>query len=267
MDSGSRFPASARYAILGAVSAAVIAMVIAQGRVPQDQDYHRFADTRVMAGIPNFVNVATNLAFMLSGIAGMSAVLRRRRHRDTFAKPREALSYLVFFGGLVLVAAGSACYHLAPRDWTLLWDRLPMTVSFMAFFAIVIGERLGPRAGLAALPVLVVLGLASVLHWYAGERLGGGDLRAYVLVQFYPIAIIPLVSALLPGRYTLGWVFSAVIAIYAGSKLLEVHDAWILDALGGAVSGHSLKHLVAAAAPLPLLWMIGKRTPRPTAGA
>ncbi len=87
-------------------------------------------------------------------------------------------------------------------------------------------------------------------------------MRPYVLVQFYPIVIIPLASLLLPGRYTLGWVFTLVIAVYAGAKVLEVKDLQILNALGGAISGHSLKHLVAAAAPLPMIWMLQNRRGR-----
>ncbi|HPA73997.1 MAG TPA: alkaline phytoceramidase, partial [Spirochaetota bacterium] len=146
----------------------------------------------------------------------------------------------------------------------LLWDRLPMTVSFMAFFSIVIGERFGVRAGRIALPILVLLGIAGAAYWYISETWGRGDLRFYVLVQFYPIVIIPLASLIVPSHYSKGWVFTLVIAVYVGAKLLEVHDAGILRATGGVISGHSLKHLVAAAAPLPLVWMLGNRRPLPS---
>jgi hypothetical protein len=259
MKMQSRTPPALRYAALAAVSIAIVAWVISHGPIPQDQSYHRFADGRAMAGVPNFMDTMSNLAFLAVGLWGCAAVLRLRGSRDAFESAGEAAPYLVFFGGMCLISAGSIYYHLDPRNWTLLWDRLPMTLSFMAFFAIVIGERTGARNGLISLPVLIILGLAGAVYWYVTESAGSGDLRSYILVQFYPIVIIPLASLLLPGRYTHGWVFTLVIAVYAGAKVLEVKDMQILHTLGGSISGHSLKHLVAAAAAVPMFWMLKKR--------
>ena len=252
-------PSSARYLILAALSLAVIIPVLSRGPLPQDQSYHRFADTRALAGIPNVLDVSTNITFIISGIAGLVAVIRLRKRRDSFARAGEALPYLVFFGGLCLIAAGSIHYHCAPSDGTLLWDRLAMTLSFMAFFTIFISERIGYRAAQRSFAPLVLLGIAGVIHWYLTETAGRGDLRLYALVQFYPMVIIPFAAALLPPRYTHGWVFPLAVGIYGAAKVLEVLDAEVFLALGETVSGHSLKHLVAGAAPLPLIWMMGRR--------
>lgn len=257
----NRMPLALRCTILAAASLAVIILVLSRPPVSQDQSYHHFADDRAFAGIPNFMDTVTNLAFLAVGIWGCASVVRLRGSRNAFAEERESIAYLVFFGGMCLIAAGSVYYHLAPRNWTLLWDRLPMTVSFMAFFAIVIGERFSARAGLISLPALVVLGMAGAAYWYATESAGRGDLRFYILVQFYPIVIIPLASLLLPGRYSKGWVFTLVIAVYAAAKLFEVHDLKILCATGRTLSGHSLKHLAAAAAAVPMIWMLKNRRP------
>ena len=35
--------------------------------IPQDQSYHAFADDRTMVGIPNFLNVISNLPFLVVG--------------------------------------------------------------------------------------------------------------------------------------------------------------------------------------------------------
>ncbi len=70
-------------------------------------------------------------------------------------------------------------YHLAPDNNRLVWDRLPMTVAFMGFFASMIGERISVQAGTWLLWPLVWLGFASVLNWHAGERRNAGDLRLY----------------------------------------------------------------------------------------
>jgi hypothetical protein len=158
---------------------------------------------------------------------------------------------------------GSAYYHLAPGDDTLVWDRLPLSVALMGLFAAVVADRIGVGAGLALLGPLVVLGLGSVLWWHAGEAQGRGDLRLYALVQFYPLVAVPLTLGLFRPRYTLGAAVMAAVAVYAGAKVFEWLDAPIL-ALGGILSGHTLKHVAAAAAGLLIAWMLAAR--RPLAG-
>src|SRR5687767_141140 len=44
--------------------------------VPQDPSYHRFADARTMFGIPHFLNVLSNLPFLVAGALGMGIVLK-----------------------------------------------------------------------------------------------------------------------------------------------------------------------------------------------
>ncbi|HEX7249749.1 MAG TPA: hypothetical protein VF262_05120, partial [Burkholderiales bacterium] len=42
------------------------------GPIPQYADYHRFADTRTFLGLPNFSDTASNIPFLLIGIAGIA---------------------------------------------------------------------------------------------------------------------------------------------------------------------------------------------------
>jgi len=103
------------------------------------------------------------------------------------------------------------------------------------------------KAGLWLLFPLITVGVGSVLYWHLSElRVTGGDLRWYVEVQYYPILAIPIISFLFPSRYTRGAYVFGVMALYAISKAFELLDANVL-ALGGIVSGHTLKHLAAAA--------------------
>jgi hypothetical protein len=92
----------------------------------------------------------------------------------------------------------------------------------------------------------VLLGVASVAWWYLGALGGAGNLLPYLVVQFGALASIP---ALLAGRHALPgprapWF--AALALYLLAKALELGDAAVLAVLG--VSGHTLKHLAAAAA-------------------
>jgi hypothetical protein len=237
-------------AVLGTVA------VIAHGPIPQAPGYHAFADQRHLLGIPNFWNVTSNLPFLVVGLGGL-LILGRRRTPGVL--PALLPSYLAFFLGTVLVAIGSGYYHLSPSDKSLVWDRLPMTVTFMAFLAILVGEQIGPEIGARFLIPLLVAGVLSVVYWWFTEPQGGGDLRPYVIVQFLPMVLAPLLLLLFPSpltRVTLLW---GVLAAYALAKLLELLDGPIFKVIP-AVSGHSLKHLVAAFGAYLLVLSATKRT-------
>jgi hypothetical protein len=233
--------------LLLAVALAMAAALALHGPIPQDPAYHHFADARTLLGVPNFWNVASNLPFLLVGVAGL-AWLSRALPR--IAPPLQP-AYLLLFLGVALVAFGSSWYHAAPSNDTLLWDRLPMTLAFTALLAIVLGEHIDERLARWLLWPMAVAGVASVVYWHASERAGVGDLRPYALVQFLPVLLVPIVLLLYPRPRSAGlWV---ALALYVAAKALEMADARVDAALGGAISGHSLKHLAAAGAMAALL--------------
>jgi hypothetical protein len=177
-----------------------------------------------------------------------------------FANPSDALPYAVLFAGVTAVTVGSGAYHLAPDNATLLGDRLPIVVAFMGFLGAVICDRIDRRAGLALLPILLAGAVAAVLYWSLTDAAGAGDLRFYAFVQFFPMALIPLILVLFPnGRITTGRDIVIVIATYAVAALLHAFDAQVFELLGGTISGHSLKHVVAALASWQVLAMIRRR--------
>ena len=152
----------------------------------------------------------------------------------------------MLFAGVTLVGLGSGWYHLAPGNASLVWDRLPMTLAFMAFFAIILGEHIDLRLARLHAVAAARRRRASVLYWRATD-----DLRPYALVQFLPVLLIPLVLLLYPRRGS-GAVWIA-LACYVLAKLLEHFDPQVYAALGQAISGHSLKHVAAAAGMWALL--------------
>lgn len=223
--------------------------------IPQDPAYHRFADGRPLLGVPNFLNVVSNLPLLGVGLLGLLYLGRHRR--EAFADRREALAYAVFFLGAALIGGGSAWYHLAPDNGRLFWDRLPMAATFMAFTAAVLAERVSVDCGSRALPPLVAAGVASVAWWRLTEQAGAGDLRPYGFVHFYPAVLIPLLL-LLPARYTRGGEVWGVLFFFVLAVVCELLDRQLL-ALGGLVSGHTLKHLFAAVAVWWVLRMLATR--------
>jgi hypothetical protein len=161
---------------------------------------------------------------------------------------------------LLLTGIGSGYYHWEPGDARLAWDRLPLAITLMGLLAATIAERIGVRAGLRLLGPLVAIGAGSVLYWRWTELQGVGDLRLYALVQFFPLVAVPLMLWWLPPRYTRGGDLLAAAATYAAAKGPELLDGRILSATR-VVSGHTLKHLLAALAGYWVVRMLRHRRP------
>jgi Ceramidase len=223
-----------RVGVFLGLTAASLAGLLLLPPIPQDQSYHHFADRRTLFGIPNFWNVVSNLPFLAVGAVGL------RRFRDDPAT-------IVFFLGVFLTGIGSSYYHWDPNDGTLFWDRLPMTLSFAAILALVVEERMNDRAGAILLWPSLAIGLFSLLLWRWTD-----DLRLYFWVQFFPgLAVISL-FLLYPPKYTGTNYWIAAGVLYALAKVFEFTDGEIYSA-GYLLSGHTFKHLSAAAACLAIL--------------
>lgn len=244
---------------LSAFALCAIAGAFFSPPVAQDPAYHQFADTRPLFGIPNFGDVAGNLAFILFGMLGLGFLCRLEENDPRLSMRGEKWLWGIFFFGAFLVGFGSGYYHLDPHNATLVWDRLPMTIAFMSFFALIIMERTGERAGLTLFPLLLLIGAASVFYWDYTESMGRGDLRPYALVQFLPLVIIPFMLWLLPARYTGLRYIAYTLGWYVIAKLLEHFDDSIFDLTFGVVSGHTLKHIAAALGVHMLLLYVRKR--------
>ena len=249
-----------RLALVLLTFAALLA-VVALPPIPQPEQYHHFADQRTVLGVPHALNVVTNLGFLIVGAIGLG---RLWRPGSSFVDARERWPYAVFFASLVGVGFGSGYYHLAPSHGTLFWDRLPMSLAFMSLFSAMLVERLGPRVGLRLFPWLAAAGPFSVVYWILSERAGAGDLRLYGLVHFYPMLLILLLMWLFPPRYTRGRDLLVVLGLYATALLAEHLDRQIFAA-GGWISGHSLKHVLAAVAAAWAVRMLRLRNPAPGA--
>jgi len=231
--------------ILLVLLAGAAALLAARPAIPQHPSYHGFVDARPLGPVPNAWNVLSNLPFVLTGGYGLTLLLRRGAQSQPPLEAWERMAFATLLGGIILVAFGSAYYHAAPSNPTLLWDRLPMSVAFMGLTALVLGDRVSERAGRILLAPLLTAGLASVLYWSASEASGRGDLRPYVLVQGFPILAIPLLLATAKGRAPGGaWLLACVLA-YGAAKAAEHWDAAVYDATAQAISGHALKHLLA----------------------
>ena len=226
---------------LGLTTASLAALLLLPP-ITQNQNYHQFADARAALGIPNFWNVISNIPFIVIGAVGLA------HYRDNTA--------IVFiFFGIFLTCFGSSYYHWSPNDYTLFWDRLPMVLAFMAILSNAVEERVNAKAGAILLWPLLAIGVYSLLLWRSN-----GDLRLYGWVQFFPCLALPVMFLLFPPKYTGTHYWFIAAALYALAKVLEHFDGAIYS-IGHFVSGHTLKHLAAAAACFAILRYFQTRQP------
>ena len=247
--------------MLGGCSIIVVMVAWLLPPFPQPVDYHEFADQCSFFDIPNFRDVMSNLAFLLSAIAGTLFLYRTHcaPAQRIFTHLNESLPYWILFLSVGTVALGSMYYHWAPDNDRLIWDRLPIVFALAALLSATLVERVDRTAGLWALPVFMLLAALSVWHWHWTELQGRGNLNFYVVTQFYSIAVILWISSQFPSRYSHANDIYQVIALYGVAKAAEMLDESIFSWTHGHVSGHTLKHLIAAYAVYRIVQILSKR--------
>jgi hypothetical protein len=225
--------------LLAAIAAALV-LAAAGPHVAQPEHYHHFADQRLLWGLPCFGDVLSNLAFAAVAIPG--AFRLAQAQLDRVQRTLGALACT----GLLLTAAGSTWYHWQPDAAGLLADRLAMSVAFAGVLGLA-ACRVSRRAG-GALAVFL-LG-AAPLALLGFDRTG--NLLPWVVLQAGGLVLLVAMAWIEPGDTVpvrWGW----VVAGYVVAKAFEVQDHAVWAATGALVSGHTLKHLVAALAVVPVI--------------
>ena len=225
----------------------------------QPQSYHDFADQRTLWGIPHALNVLSNLPFVVVGLMGLQALATRVRFVST--ERAERAPWIVLFIGVALTGLGSAYYHLDPNDATLVWDRLPMALGFAGLVAGTLADR-AVRLAWLLLAVLVGVGTGAVITWAVL-----GNLVPYLVMQAGFIAVALAATVMIRSPYSHAGVLYAAVVLYAAAIVCERLDHPINATLGGVVSGHTLKHLFAAAGGYAIYRMLLMRRAQSLSGS
>ncbi|CAN7538699.1 hypothetical protein LJR099_005007 [Variovorax paradoxus] len=224
-----------------------------------------FADNRSWHGLPNAMDVLSNLPFLLIGFWGLYRLNRiDRAHQEALAQfplappandpPDNTLDCAwLFFAGLVATAAGSAFFHLMPDGARLAADRAGMAVAFAGLIGIAVCERVSQRAGWPAAWFVLMAGLLSAEVFQES-----GNVLPWAIVQFGGMALVLTLALATPMRGAVGLKLGWVICFYALAKVSELADHAIYEATQQVVSGHTLKHLTASLAGLPVLAALRK---------
>ncbi|XP_010519849.1 PREDICTED: uncharacterized protein LOC104799163 isoform X1 [Tarenaya hassleriana] len=217
--------------------------------------HHVFADKRNFLGVPNTLNVMTNFPFLIVGVLGF--VLCIGGGFFTISLKGEIWGWVLFYAGVAGLAFGSAYYHLKSDDNRIIWDTLPILIAYSSLFSSFLVERAGERAGLCCLVSLLFIAFLSIA--YAGVF---NDLRLCMTFQLIPFVAIPVLTILLPPKYTHSkyWLWASGAYILSGIENLA--DSKIYNANRYLISGHSLGHLCSAAAPILLTIMLLYRSIR-----
>ena len=240
------------------ITVGMIVILALHGRVAQPAHYHDFADQSAAFGIPHAADVLSNAGFALVAIWGWLA-LRPRRASDQLRAGWPG--YRLFLIGLFLTAFGSAFYHLAPNNISLIWDRLPIALVCAGLLAGVRGDIKGGSKSSIDVIVLAFTAVASVAWWAITDANGAGDLRPYLLLQALALILIPLWQAIHRAPRTDRIAFAGAMGLYILAKVAELLDHEIATALG-FVTGHTLKHLIATAATAAVVWGLTRRFSR-----
>jgi len=202
------------------------------GPIRRGPAFHHYADARTWLGIPHAGDVLSNLGFVVV------AAWQLGRTRG-FARLAAA--------GVAAIGIGSAAYHVSSTDMTLALDWGPIAITLSWIVAAVIADRHDRRVGVVAAIVGTLLALASIAYWLATGGTSGGDMTGYVAVQAAGVALPAAIALATPGRIPAPPLLVAIVG-FGAARLCAARDGELLATLG--VSGHSLKHVVAAAAAL-----------------
>lgn len=228
---------------------AVLAVALAiAGPIAVPAHYYHFADETTLWGIPHFGDVVSNAAFLMPAAIGLIATLRSTQLSEN---PTLKMAFATFFVAVGVVAFGSAYFHLLPGPETVTPDRTPIAIAAAAAFAIFVIDRLSLSERAAATVFGGAIVVAAIALWHVTAT---GDIRIYAFTQLAPVlagaylALRPQNDQpMIPASRI--W---AMIGLYAAAKGAEILDHEIAEVLV-VVTGHNLKHLLAAGAAACLI--------------
>ena len=105
------------------------------------------------------------------------------------------------------------------------------------------------------MPALLA-GVASVLYWQRFD-----DLRIYYYVQSTPLLLIPAVMLLFRPTHSHQRVLVVALGCYVFAKIAESFDQQLFALSAQVISGHTVKHILAALGCFSLLVMVVVREP------
>lgn len=202
--------------------------------------YFLFADNVTCLGILNCFDVLSNLAFLLVSFYGFYILKVNNSLPFSYQT-----SLTIITTGAFLTSFGSMYFHLSPNTETLFWDRMPMTIGFSGVVITMLVDRLGIQRYFLAIAIsIVIMSLSTVVGWH----LQWFSLRPYLIVQYGCLIFTFLTLLLTKSQWIQSSKIFFALSFYVLAKIVEAFDRAIFEFTNEFVSGHTLKHLLAAVA-------------------
>ncbi len=235
------------------IASTFVALFVLWHQLPMadNPSYFDFADTRILWTISHAGDVLSNIPFFFVGLLGLLNTCSKKSL--LLNEYKHCLSILAL--GTILTCFGSIYFHLNPNLYTLFWDRLPMTIGFTGLIGLLITDRIGLKIGFFSCYLLVAMGLFSIIGWHNSWL----DLRPYLSLQYGCLIFALLIVFFTPSNVIKNSSVLIALILYVLAKVTELYDRIIFDQLH-FMSGHTLKHLLAAIAILVIFQPLTYRT-------
>ena len=224
----------------------LIFIALLYGKVEQPQSYYQFADDRTFFGIPNGLDVMSNLAIVYPAIIGLLFLQDRRESGFQYRDPIEPVIYYSLFIGFALTFLGSIWFHLNPNDSTLVWDRLGMSVIMACYCSLIIADMYSIDLAKQIHYPLIAIGSLSIIYWHFS-----GDLRFYFIFKLQPLILVFILIKFGKKVYDRSEDYLVSMLLIGIATLMENVDEGVFESLV-IISGHTLKHIFAGAS----LWWV-----------
>ena len=180
------------------------------------EEYHNFADKRIFLGIPNTMNVISNISILIPAL-----------YLLTFKKRTIKSNLLIIH--LVLLSIASSYYHINPSNQTLFWDILMIATTYIIVLIMFSNTKYG----------LLLYGYAilSILYWKYSN-----DLRLYLIILIG--VLLYLILKYHKNKNLRNYLYIIVIMNIL-FRYSEHNDHEIYEFTNYQISGHTLKHIIA----------------------
>lgn len=226
------------YLFLGLLFVSGLGQVLELFHLPEH--YHHFVDERSFFGTHRFFDTVSNIGFLLVGILFTKEML---------LKGEKDSNLILVTIGTILIFFGSSYYHLLPENSRLLWDRLPISIVFAGVLSYslqvnnLIKESWKKNFNIGYL----IFSIMSVAIWYIGSLTQQNWLAPYVFIQFGGMILLSYI-AIKGQNKEFNKSIMKVLLLYVIAKLFEHYDVQFFELTNGNISGHTIKHMVAALA-------------------
>ncbi|QUJ70064.1 hypothetical protein KDD30_18100 (plasmid) [Photobacterium sp. GJ3] len=240
-----------RTLLLIASACILVLLILLQSPVILPPDVDTDTSSRQISDVHPLHVIVSSLPLAIVGFMGIRMLsLIPKKQADRVVEPEIATAYFLFFQALLATSLGAVYYDLLPTPFGLMLDRIPGAIALVSLYCIVLSEYVRPALGTKLLFPLNIYAVFSVVYWYwmTTAASGTADLSAYMLVQLLPILHLPLILLLYQGRWPDRPYYLAAFMCYGVAIGAESLDAEVWGMTQGIISGHCVKHVLAACA-------------------